>query len=219
LKLVARYADIWNNLGAFHREVGAKLEVLRGHCQRVGRASTRSRSLSRRWVRSASPATRRAADRGGAPGGRLPDRRPGALSHGTPDEIVSRLRESVQRGISSFVISFGRHAGAESLRLFAREVIRPSVSRRAGRGTGRVPVLPPVLRSHVAKRTCEGRLRRGSRRVVSSRPTAAPGLGHRAALTYSPRRSPLARMGSNPCATPTRGDHSRTATRTHQNSH
>src|SRR5437867_4368701 len=42
---------------------------------------------------------------------------------GTPDEIVSRLRESVQRGISSFVISFGRHAGAESLRLFAREVI------------------------------------------------------------------------------------------------
>jgi len=29
----------------------------------------------------------------------------------------------VQRGISSFIISFGRHAGAESPRLFAREVI------------------------------------------------------------------------------------------------
>src|SRR5262249_61671597 len=37
LKLVARYADIWNNLGMFHRQVAEKLAVLRAHCEKLGR--------------------------------------------------------------------------------------------------------------------------------------------------------------------------------------
>src|SRR5437667_391779 len=124
LKLVARYADIWNNLGAFHREIGAKLEVLRRHCQRVGRSfdeieisqqTVGAIGLSRDEARRRTEEVHR--EIGFLTGA------PELCPTGTPDEIVSRLRESVQRGISSFVISFGRHAGAESLRLFAREVI------------------------------------------------------------------------------------------------
>ncbi len=124
LRLVARYADIWNNLGAFHREIGAKLEVLRGHCQRVGRSfdeieisqqTIGAISLSRDEARRRTEEVHREV--GFLTGA------PELCPTGTPDEIISRLRESVQRGISSFVISFGRHAGAESLRLFAREVI------------------------------------------------------------------------------------------------
>ena len=124
LKLVARYADIWNNMGIFHREIGAKLEVLRRHCQRVGRSfdeieisqqTVGAIGLSRDEARRRTEEVHREV--GFLTGA------PELCPTGTPDEIVSRLRESVQRGISSFVISFGRHAGAESLRLFAREVI------------------------------------------------------------------------------------------------
>src|SRR5439155_15151604 len=144
LKLVARYADIWNNLGIFHREIGAKLEVLRRHCQRVGRSfdeieisqqTVGAIGLSRDEARRRTEEVHREV--GFLTG--APELRP----TGTPDEIISRLRESVQRGISSFVISFGRHAGAESLRLFAREVIpafRSADERRRGRAE---PVLPP----------------------------------------------------------------------------
>ena len=37
LKLVARYADIWNNMGISHREVSTKLARLKEHCESVGR--------------------------------------------------------------------------------------------------------------------------------------------------------------------------------------
>jgi len=42
---------------------------------------------------------------------------------GTPDEIIERLNKSIALGVTSFVISFGRHATADSLALFAKEVI------------------------------------------------------------------------------------------------
>ena len=42
---------------------------------------------------------------------------------GTPDEVVARLRQSIAMGITSFVISFGRHTAAEDVRLFGREVL------------------------------------------------------------------------------------------------
>src|SRR6266516_3477108 len=103
LGLVARYADIWNNLGAFHREI----EVSQQTVGAIGRSRDEARRRTEEVHQEIGFLT-------GAPE---------LCPTGTPDEIISRLRESVQRGISSFIISFGRHAGAESLRLFAREVI------------------------------------------------------------------------------------------------
>jgi len=50
-------------------------------------------------------------------------RAPELCPTGTPDEIVARLHKSVALGITSFVISFGRHATADSLELFGKEVI------------------------------------------------------------------------------------------------
>jgi len=37
LRLVARHANIWNNLGVAHRQMPHKLDVLRRHCDAVGR--------------------------------------------------------------------------------------------------------------------------------------------------------------------------------------
>ena len=37
LRLVARHADIWNNLGVYHGEIARKRQVLTAHCRAVGR--------------------------------------------------------------------------------------------------------------------------------------------------------------------------------------
>jgi F420-dependent oxidoreductase-like protein len=124
LRLVARYADIWNNLGMFHRDVGQKLAVLRAHCEKIGRDVSEievSQQTIGAIALSADEARRRTEavhqEVGFLTGA------PELCPTGTPDEIVERLRESIDMGITSFVISFGRHTGAENVRLFAREVI------------------------------------------------------------------------------------------------
>jgi F420-dependent oxidoreductase-like protein len=124
LRLVARYADIWNNLGAYHRDLTRKLEVLRRHCARVGRRFE-DIEISQQTIgaigRSAAEAERATEavhrDVGFLTGA------PELCLTGTPDEVIARVRKNLDLGITSFVVSFGRHAAAEALRLFAKEVI------------------------------------------------------------------------------------------------
>ena len=124
LRLVAQYANIWNNMGMYHREVPHKLDVLRRHCEHIGRDVAEievSQQTIGAIALSADEARRRTEavhqEVGFLTGA------PELCPTGTPDEIVARLRRSIDMGITSFVISFGRHASAESVRLFAREVI------------------------------------------------------------------------------------------------
>ena len=124
LRLAARYADIWNNLGMYHRELPQKLGVLRAHCERIGR-DVREIEVSQQTIGaiglSADQARRRTEavheEVGFLTGA------PELCPTGTPDEIVARLRQSIAMGITSFVISFGRHTAAEDVHLFGREVL------------------------------------------------------------------------------------------------
>jgi F420-dependent oxidoreductase-like protein len=124
LRLAARYADIWNNLGMYHRELPHKLGVLRAHCERIGR-DVREIEVSQQTIGaialSADQARRRTEavheEVGFLTGA------PELCPTGTPDEIVARLRQSIAMGITSFVISFGRHTAAEDVRLFGREIL------------------------------------------------------------------------------------------------
>jgi F420-dependent oxidoreductase-like protein len=124
LRLVARYADIWNNLGMAHRELPQKLAVLRSHCERIGR-DVREIEVSQQTVGAIALSTDEARRRTEAVHQEIGflTGAPDLCPTGTPDEIVRRLRPSIDMGITTFIVSFGRHATAESIRLFGREVI------------------------------------------------------------------------------------------------
>ncbi|MGH7818299.1 MAG: TIGR03560 family F420-dependent LLM class oxidoreductase, partial [Candidatus Binatia bacterium] len=124
LKLVARYADIWNNLGISHREISHKLEVLRTHCEKVGR-SFEDIEISQQTIAAIAldrdAARRRTEDVHGEVG--FLSGAPELCLTGTPAEIIERVRKNVDLGITTFIVSFGRHTGAENVRLFSTEVI------------------------------------------------------------------------------------------------
>ena len=123
LRLVARFADIWNNIGASHGEVEHKLKVLRAHCDKIGR-NFQDIEISQQTI-AAIGATKDEAKRrteivhqemGFLTGA------PELCPTGTPDEVIARVKKSVAMGIQSFVMSFGRHPSTDNLELFAKEV-------------------------------------------------------------------------------------------------
>ena len=124
LRLAARYADIWNNLGMYHRELPHKLGVLRAHCEHIGR-DVREIEVSQQTIGAialSADQARRRTDAVHEEVGFLTGA-PELCPTGTPDEIIARLRQSIAMGITSFVISFGRHTAAEDVRLFGKEIL------------------------------------------------------------------------------------------------
>ena len=124
LKLVARYANIWNNLGIAHGQIGQKLAVLRSHCERISRRFD-DIEISQQTI-AAIGDTREEANRrtervhqevGFLTGA------PGLCPTGMPNEIIERVNKNIASGITTFVMSFGRKVDVESLRLFGKEVI------------------------------------------------------------------------------------------------
>jgi len=124
LKLVARYADIWNNLGMHHAKIGGKLAVLRSHCEKAGRAFAEI-EISQQTIGAIAldkEEARRRTEAVHQEVGFLTGA-PALCPTGMPGEIVERLKKSIAMGITTFIVSFGRHATAESLRLFGKEVL------------------------------------------------------------------------------------------------
>lgn len=124
LKIVARHADVWNNLGAFHGQVEQKLAVLRAHCEKIGR-SIDEIEISQQTIGAIAATQREAARRTEAVHQEVGflTGAPELCPTGTPQEIVERLRKSIAMGITTFIINFGRHVDAGSLELFGGEVI------------------------------------------------------------------------------------------------
>ncbi|MGI8332525.1 LLM class flavin-dependent oxidoreductase [Actinomadura scrupuli] len=124
LPLVARYADVWNiptyALGRIAELTGA----LDAECERIGR-DPRSVHRSVQGVLAVAPAHRleeaiaRARRHYGMPGYELDA---GGFT-GTPAQVTDRIAELVEAGFTSFVFITHDRASAETLQLFADEVI------------------------------------------------------------------------------------------------
>ena len=124
LRLVARYADIWNNMGFAHREIAHKLQVLAKHCEKIGRDFSEI-EVSQQTVGAialdGSEAKRRTDDLLNEVG--FLTGAPELCPTGTPDEIIGRVKQNLDLGITTFIMNFGYRPRLEDIRLFSEHVI------------------------------------------------------------------------------------------------
>lgn len=115
LKLVAQYADACNINNHDNAELRRKLEVLRGHCEHVGRDYNEIRRTVEYSValdRNQEEAERKAQQR---------NIKPETGLVGTPGAIRQRLRELEEAGAQEIIIYIQDAAQLDSVRLFAEE--------------------------------------------------------------------------------------------------
>jgi alkanesulfonate monooxygenase SsuD/methylene tetrahydromethanopterin reductase-like flavin-dependent oxidoreductase (luciferase family) len=125
LPIVARYADVWNCPTYALGEFDAKLAALHRHCDALGRDPAAIR-ISHEAVlvlaedaAALDAAMRLANRRFGGPGWGLAE---GGYV-GTPDVVIERIREQVERGITFFVFFTHDRADPATLRRFAEHVM------------------------------------------------------------------------------------------------
>ena len=124
LKMVARYADTWNAFGP-PEVMKHKLEVLRGHCQTVGRdfgAIEKCVSLPPVLSTEPSKVDGMLADMAARRAMTIEDARASML-WGTPEQAVGKLREYREMGVTHIILSLRAPYDLRQLELFAREVI------------------------------------------------------------------------------------------------
>ena len=124
LKLVARYADACNLTDStdpeFYRH---KFDVLRKHCQEVGRDYNRILKTASFTVFAASTVTEREKITGSARGGRSLEELGKGSAVGTPGQLIEVFKGMIEAGVEYFALYFNEPAKMESMRLFAKEVM------------------------------------------------------------------------------------------------
>ena len=119
LRVVAEYADWWNFPGGSAENYRDLLDVLRGHCQAVGRDYG---SIVKTW------STDCVAIAPSLPKARL-IAQSNPLSHfdgsiiGDPDEITNQLNRFTELGVQHFILRFADFPKTDGALLFAKEVI------------------------------------------------------------------------------------------------
>jgi alkanesulfonate monooxygenase SsuD/methylene tetrahydromethanopterin reductase-like flavin-dependent oxidoreductase (luciferase family) len=119
LRYVAERADWWNFPGGTVENYQELLEVLRGHCEGVGRDYD---SIVKTWaaecvaVAPSSHKARRMAEAS-------PFHTPGVSIVGTPDEVGAQLKRFTDLGVQHFMLRFADFPMTDGAELFAKEVI------------------------------------------------------------------------------------------------
>jgi F420-dependent oxidoreductase-like protein len=123
LRLVARYAQIWN-MGGSLADFKHKIEVLDRHCAAVGRSPE---EIERSWFgpllidedeERLAVRLRKRAERSGTTGAAIDQR----MIAGTPEQVITRIREFEAIGVTHFIAMFGRVDDLRATRLFADKV-------------------------------------------------------------------------------------------------
>jgi alkanesulfonate monooxygenase SsuD/methylene tetrahydromethanopterin reductase-like flavin-dependent oxidoreductase (luciferase family) len=126
LKLAAKEADIWNNLAGQQPQLAHKIDVLKRHCDDVGRdpstitASQQCLVTIARDEASAGPMADRAAQ---IFGGHMGDPKGPMAITGTPQQCVEAIGKHVDLGCPMFVMEFFGRDTQEPAQLFAEEVM------------------------------------------------------------------------------------------------
>ncbi len=118
LRVVAQYADWWNIPGGSVENYAHKLEILRGHCDAVGRNHD---EIVKTWsgetvaiAETDAEARRIAAESPFGAGQRFT---------GTPDKIAAELRRFTDLGVEHFILRFADFPSTAGVGLFADQVV------------------------------------------------------------------------------------------------
>jgi alkanesulfonate monooxygenase SsuD/methylene tetrahydromethanopterin reductase-like flavin-dependent oxidoreductase (luciferase family) len=125
LEVVARHADVWNCPTYALAELDTKLDALRAACERIGRDASSIR-MSTEAVLALAPDEASLSDARA-----LAERRFGGSGFGleaggyigTPEMIVDRIRENVEKGITLFIFFTHDRGSRQTLELFAERVM------------------------------------------------------------------------------------------------
>lgn len=121
LRLVARHADIWNNLAVQQEQIGQKIEVLKRHCDAVGRdPATLTVSQQTMVVIGADEADAATKTEKAKKlfGGHL-----GKGISGTPEHCCEQIRALAEFGCTMLVVEFFGRDIREPARIFAEAVL------------------------------------------------------------------------------------------------
>ena len=121
MRLVAKHADIWNNLAVHQDQLGRKIEVLRAHCRTLERTpatlviSQQTMVIIGRDDEDARAKTEKAQ--------RIYGGHMGSGIAGTPEQCIEHIRELQALGCSLLIIEFFGRDIREPARLFADKVM------------------------------------------------------------------------------------------------
>ena len=126
LKIVAREADIWNNLAGQQAALGHKIDVLKRHCDAAGR-DPGSITASQQCLVTVAPDAESAgpmADRAQKIfGGHMGDPKGPLAITGTPERCAEQIQKHIDLGCTMFVMEFFGKDTLEPAQLFAEEVL------------------------------------------------------------------------------------------------
>ena len=126
LKIVAREADIWNNLAGQQAALGHKIDVLKRHCDVAGRDPA-SITASQQCLVTVAPDAESAgpmADRAEKIfGGHMGDPKGPLAITGTPERCVEQIQKHIDLGCTMFIMEFFGKDTLEPAQLFAEEVL------------------------------------------------------------------------------------------------
>lgn len=126
MRIVARHADIWNNMAVFHAQLAAKIDVLRRRCDEADRDPS-SLEISQQCVvivAEDEPSARAALEKaqriyGGHMGSAIEEHG----IWGTPERVIDCIERHRALGCGMLVMEFFGRDTREPARLFAEKVL------------------------------------------------------------------------------------------------
>lgn len=126
MRLAAQHADIWNNLAGHQDNIAHKVQVLRGHCEAVGRDPSEITVAQQCLVTIAkdeAAVTPMIETAQKIFGGHMGNPKGDLALSGTPGQIGERIQKHIDAGCTMFNIEFFGRDTREPAELFAKDVL------------------------------------------------------------------------------------------------
>ena len=126
LKLVAEKADMWNNLAGHQDNLAHKIDVLKRHCEQVGR-DLKDIRVSQQCLVTIAPTAEAAGPMADTAqkifGGHMGNPKGELAITGTPEQCCEKIQKHIDLGCDMFVMEFFGKDTQEPARLFAETVL------------------------------------------------------------------------------------------------